>query len=32
VLDRDFLTLPAEAIHETRVAATYVGGALVYEA
>ena len=32
VLDRDPFAGPAEAIHETRAAATYVGGALVYEA
>ena len=32
VLDRDPFAGPAEAIHETRTAATYVGGRLVYEA
>jgi predicted amidohydrolase YtcJ len=32
VLDRNPFDGPSEAIHETRVAATYVGGALVYEA
>lgn len=32
VLDRDPFDGPSEAIHETRVAATYVGGTLVYEA
>ncbi|HWG27659.1 amidohydrolase [Actinospica sp.] len=31
VLDRDPFDGPSGAIHETRVAATYVGGALVYE-
>ncbi|HET9171779.1 MAG TPA: amidohydrolase [Actinospica sp.] len=32
VLDRDPFAGPGEAIHEARVAATYVGGTLVYEA